>query len=535
MAWTRGGCAFLLVVAVSGGCGDPTTAPPDAAPPPLDAQQLATFEVLAFNDLHGALETGSLPGASFIAAQVAALRTPDTILISAGDLIGGSPLISGLFHDEPTIEVMNLIGLDAAGLGNHELDEGSAEIRRMQQGGCHPVDGCQDGTPFTGAAFPFLAANVFVRATGETLFPPFKIVERAGIKVAIVGMTLENTPAVTVASLITDLEFRDEVETMDALLPAIRAAGAEVVVLALHEGGGQVGGPNDCVGLQGTITQIAANMDPAVVMIASGHSHALYNCTLDGRLVTSAGSNGRYLTHATIDIDRATGTLVAATAINTQIDPALTPDPAAAALVERYATLAATVGDRVIGTITADLTQAATAGGDSTVGNVVADAMLEAAPAAQIALMNAGGLRMPILFAATPPEPVDGQVRYREAFGTQPFSNLLSTIDVTGAQLVELLDRAISTRPLLISGGTYAWSASAPAGARVAAKGVTVAGVPLDAGRTYTLVVNSIVLDLVPAYTGLVGVGVDLDALVAYFAAHSPITPPALDRITRLP
>ena len=133
------------------------------------------------------------------------------------------------------------------------------------------------------------------------------------------------------------------------------------------------------------------------------------------------------------------------------------------------------------------------------------------------------------------PEPVDGQVRYREAFGTQPFSNLLSTIDVTGAQLVELLDRALSTRPLLIAGGTYAWSASAPAGARVAAAGVTVGGVPLDAGRTYTLVVNSIVLDLVPAYTSLAGVGVDLDALVAYFAAHSPIAPPALDRITRLP
>jgi 5'-nucleotidase len=536
MGSARGVSAFFLAsaMAAGGGCGDPTAGPPDAAPP-VDAQQVATFEVLAINDLHGAIETGAVPGAAYLVAQIEALRTPDTIVISAGDLIGASPLVSGLFHDEPTIEAMNLARLDAAGVGNHELDEGSPELRLLQEGGCHPVDGCQDGTPFTGAAFPFLAANVVVRATQETLFPPFEIVERAGIKIAIVGMTLENTPSVTVASMITDLEFKDEVETMDALLPAIRAAGAEVVVLALHQGGSQGGGFNDCIDLQGSINQIAANMDPAVVMIASGHSHELYNCTVDGRLLTSAGANGVFFTRATIDVDRATGTLVAATALNLPVDPNLTPDPTAAALVARYAALAAQVGDRVIGTITGDLTQAVTLAGESTVGDVVADAMLEAAPGAQLALMNAGGLRMPILFAATAPEPVDGQVRYREAYGTQPFSNLLTTIDVTGAQLVELLDRVSMSRPLLIAGGTYAWSASAPAGSRVVADGVTVGGVALDPARTYTVVVNSIVLDLVPAYTGLTGVGVDLDALVAHFGAHSPIAPPALDRITRTP
>ncbi|MCX5743647.1 MAG: 5'-nucleotidase C-terminal domain-containing protein [Proteobacteria bacterium] len=416
-----------VVLAVVAACSKAPVAP-DAVPT-ADAPATVSIDILAFNDFHGALEPSPVGtgGAAFLAAKVASLRTPNTLVLAAGDMIGASPLVSGLFHDEPTIDVMNAIGLDYAAVGNHEFDEGTAELLRMQHGGCHPVDGCAPGTTFTGATFGYLAANVVDTTTGHTVLPAYAIREIAGVKLAIVGMTLVGTPATTLASGISELTFADEVDTMTALLPELRAAGANIVVLALHQGGGQLGDPDQCVSPGGPVFDIADRLDPAVAVVLAGHSHTTFNCTRGGgRLVTSAGVNGQFLTHVTLEIDVATQAVVSATAHNVPITDDVAPDPVVAGIVTQYHDLAAPIGDRVIGTITADLA-GGSAAGELVMGDVIADAMLDGTTA-QVAVMNRGGVRAPLLFARSGNEPVDGQVTYAEAFKVQPFNNLVETV-----------------------------------------------------------------------------------------------------------
>src|SRR5918911_369605 len=215
-------------------------------------------QLLAINDLHGHLspstpgtiqvgccnpvfnssgvQTGwtqkTVPagGIAYLAAHMRTLRgtNPNTITVGAGDLIGASPLVSALFHDEPTIEGMNSIGLNVSGVGNHEFDEGVGELLRMQYGnqnggdGCHPVDGCQDGTPFGGSLFQYLAANVFYAGTDDTILPPYEIRKVGNAKVAFIGLTFEATPTVVTPSAVAGLEFRPEVTTVNALVNTLR-------------------------------------------------------------------------------------------------------------------------------------------------------------------------------------------------------------------------------------------------------------------------------------------------------------------------
>jgi 5'-nucleotidase len=267
-------CCLVAGCSSSGSApGEPIDASVDAAPDGLDAPSIATVHVLAFNDFHGALAAaGSRGGAANLAAAIAARRTPETVVVSAGDLTGASPLDSALFHDEPTIEVMNAMGLDLAGVGNHEFDKGNAELQRLQHGGCHPVDGCTKGQTFAGAKFHYLAANV-VAGASSTIFPAYEIRQLDGVKVAFIGLTLRDTPGQTLASAIPELKFGDEVATVDALLPGLHAAGAQLVVLLLHQGGSQSGTLDECKGLKGPIVDIAAALDGKVAMIASGHTH----------------------------------------------------------------------------------------------------------------------------------------------------------------------------------------------------------------------------------------------------------------------
>lgn len=546
--------ALTVALVVCGACGSDPVPLIDAMPSPMIDAALGdapdpepvTVTILAFNDFHGALDpvvtSGvSRGGAAYLAAHIAALRTPTTLVVSAGDMIGGSPLVSGLFHDEATIEVMNALGLDYAGVGNHEFDEGTAELRRMQDGGCHPVDGCFDGPTFEGASFPFLAANVTDTTTGTTVFPGYAIRDLGGVKIAVVGMTLEDTPAVTLASAIPELRFADEVETMNALVPEIHAQGASIIVLALHQGGGAALAPNECLGSQGAVHAIAAALDPSVVMVAAGHSHTAFNCNVGGKLVTSAGSRGSLITKATLVVDPTTQQVISVEAENLEITDALAPDPAVAAIVDRYHEIAAPIGDRVIGTITADIRGTAPSG-ERPMGAVIADAMLEAtaaphATAAEIALMNPGGIRAPMIFARSGDEPVDGQVTYAEGFTVQPFSNFVSVITVTGTAIVAALDSALAMGPLQVAGMTYTYRPGAPPGSRVTASDVIIGGVPLDPGAAYRVTVNSIVRES-PAFadaTSVVSVGIDLDLLVSYFAGNSPVSPPAAPRITTAP
>jgi 5'-nucleotidase len=480
-------------------------------------------------------------------------------VVSAGDLIGASPLISALFHDEPTIEAMNLIGLDIAGVGNHEFDEGPAELLRMQEGGCHPVDGCLDGDGFAGADFQYLAANVIVDATGETLFPPYVIENYQGVRVAYIGMTLEGTPTIVTQAAVAGLSFEDEVESVNALVPELQRKNVEAIVVLLHEGGFSSGGlQGDACGggLSEPLNSIVTGFDDAVDLVIAGHVNDEFVCEVDGKFVTMADNNGRLYTDIDVTLDRQTKELTVVSVDNvptfqSEVDPAAD----LTALIDKYDELSAPLANAVIGSISADIPEIYNAAGEAAVGDVIADAQLAATsdPAtggAVVAFMNPGGIRTSdgFIFAGSPVGEGDGNVTYGEAFAVQPFGNSLVTMTLTGAQIDTLLEQqfdnpeAGQNRILQVSAGfTYTWDASEPTGSKVDPATIMIGGAPIDLGASYRVTVNSFLADggdgfsVLIAGTDRLGGDIDLDALVAYFEANSPVDPGPQNRITQVP
>jgi 5'-nucleotidase len=525
--------------------------PAAADPPPVDVQ------LLALNDFHGNLEppTGSsgeiagVPagGAEFLATQLAMLsgevEKQNTITVAAGDLIGASPLLSAAFHDEPTIEALDLAGLDLASVGNHEFDEGSDELLRIQNGGCHPDDGCAEpADPYAGAGFQYLSANAFVTATGEPLLPPYAIEKVQGVRVGFIGMTLEGTPDIVTQSGIAGLEFHDEVETGNRYAAELQAQGVEAIVVLLHEGGTQAGGGgiNDCTGLTGPVVDIATGISDAIDVVISGHTHQAYNCVLDGKIVTSASSYGRLVTDIDLKIDRKSGDVRSAAATNVVVGRDMPAAAEQTALIERYRTLLGPIASEEVGETTAAITRDAAPSGESPLGNLIADAQLAATDDEQgavAAFMNPGGVRADL---------DAGPVTYEEAFTVQPFGNYLTTLDLTGAQLDCLLEEqfvtertlqpSASVRYTVDAAGAVGTAADPCAGTKVG--GITVGGAPVDPAGTYRITVNSFLagggdgFSVLTEGTNEVVGGPDLDAFTAYLTANRPTAPPATDRIT---
>lgn len=534
-----------------------------ASTPAAQSPAQVAVRVLAINDFHGHLappqgSVGNVAGqpaggAAYLASHLARLRAghPHHVFVSAGDLINASPFASALFQDEPTIEVMNRLGLTLNAVGNHEFDDGVAELQRMQAGGCHPRLGCAFRARFEGARFRFLAANV-VRADRITrLFPAYEVLRFDGVAVAFIGLTLEGTRDLVNAAGIAGWEFHNEWQTVNALVPELRREGVEAIVLVVHQGGYSGGGHDECPGLSGPIVDILKKLDRAVDVVVSGHTHQAYNCVVDGRLVTSAGSYGRLVTRIDLTIDRASGDVIGARAANEVVSRDLPADPDVEAIITE-ALRAAAAHDRPAGSVAADLTRAgafpqdiaAGASGESALGNVVADAQAWATrtAGAQIALMNPGGLRTDIEHAA------DGRVMFSQLFAVQPFSNTLVTVTLSGMQLAELLEQQFpgyrnaqtSMRVLQVSSGlSYVWSASASPGRRI--RDLRVNQRPVDVHAQYRVTVNEFLLNGGDRFAALrnsrdAQMGpVDVEALEAYFQAHSPMQPPALGRIRRVP
>ncbi len=537
------------------------------------------MQLLGLNDFHGHLEpttpgtiapTPSEPrvpagGAEYLATHIRNLEGDErnSLVVSAGDLIGASPLLSALFHDEPTIEAMNRIGLDLNAVGNHEFDEGAAELKRMQRGGCHPVDGCQDGTGFGGAKFDFLAANVVKERSGRTLFRPYEIRRFGGVKVGFIGMTLEGTPDIVSPSGVAGLDFLDEAETANRYARELRKRGVRAIVVLLHEGGvqSQPGGINDCNGISGSIVDIVGRTTKAVDLFVTGHTHSAYNCVIDGRPVTSASSFGRLVTDIDLTLDRRSRDVVEVSANNMIVTQNVFKAGDITQLIERYNTIAAPLRDRVIGRISADITRTPDDSGENAAGNLIADAQLAATAeagtgAAVAAFMNPGGVRSDFTFAQSGTEG-DGNVTYGEAFTVQPFGNSLVTMTLTGAQVLEMLKQQwcgqSSPRVLLPSASVaYSYSPSAAtalvgqpcAGAGNPVTGLTIGGTAVDPAASYRITVNSFLADggdlfsVLREGTDRLGGEVDTDALETYIAPSltgAPIAPPALDRIDVTP
>ena len=536
-----------------------TAIPQSSDQPGGDADDVQ-LRILAINDFHGNIATssGSFGGvgrADYLAANLAAVAdaAENSVFVSAGDLIGASPLISALFHDEPTIEAMNLMGLDINGVGNHEFDEGMAELLRMQHGGPHPVDGDLDGNPFAGADFQFLAANVIDDATGKTIFPPYAIRDYQGVKVAFIALTLEGTPTIVARSGVAGLTFQDEAEVVNSLVPLLREQGIEAVVVLLHEGGFSDGGQNDCgSGLTGPIADITARFDDTVDLVIAGHTNDEFVCEIDGKWVTMADHSGRMFTVIDVTLDRTTKDLTVKTINNVPNSPAgVTPDPALTALIDRYAMLSGPLANAVIGVTTTDISRDVNAAGESALGDVIADAQLTATRGAAtgnavVAFMNPGGIRDDIVFAASGSE-ADGEFTFGEGFALHPFGNSLVTMSLTGAQIHTLLESQFdnpepgSSRILQVSAGfSYTWDAARPTGSKVDPASIAIDGQVVDPDQSYRVTVNSFMAGGGDRYSVLtdgtdrLGGPLDLDALIAFFADTGAVAPGPQNRITRL-
>ncbi|WP_027554317.1 bifunctional UDP-sugar hydrolase/5'-nucleotidase [Bradyrhizobium sp. Cp5.3] len=534
---------------------------------PAAAQTAAPVElrILAINDFHGNLrpppggirigdpedKAKKVPvaagGAEYMATLVKQLREghKNTIFVAAGDLIGASPFLSAMFHDEPSIESLSMMGLAITSVGNHEFDEGTAELLRMQNGGCHPEDGCQGPHPFTGAKFHYLAASTIETATGKSILPPYEIREFDGIPVAFIGLTLKETAGIVSPKGIAGLEFRDEAETVNALVPQLKARGVEAIVVLIHQGGEPTGDYNECPGIAGPIVEIARKFDRAVDVVVSGHTHRAYVCQIDGRLVTSGDKYGTLVTAIDLTLDPATRDIVGAKAENVIVaNASLAKDPEQTALIEAYDKVSAPIANRPAGSVTQTLSRVPNEAGESALGDVIADAQLFATRDAKdggavMAVTNPGGIRTDIV----PKE--NGAVTFGDVFSSQPFRNRLVTMTLTGGQLKDLLEQQWldPKRPRILqvsNGFSYTWDASKPFGERVVADKMTLDGKPIEPTQGYHVTLNDYLavggdgFTVAKQGTSPQYGGYDADVLFAFFRAHGPIGPLPPTRILRM-
>ncbi len=561
-----------------------------------------TVKLITINDLHGYLEPTEtfapyppdpqhpvhvpVGGVAYLATKIARLRAenPQNVMVGAGDMVGASPLTSALFHDEPTIQALNAMGLAFTSVGNHEFDEGKAELLRKQHGGCRPggtigVDTCMIGGVFSGATFAYLAANVIDESTGKTLFAPYAIrsftdADGTRVPVAFVGVVLHDTPSIVDVSGTRGLRFTDEATAVNALLPEIAARGVHAVVVLIHQGIFTTVGYDDpsCGGAKGDLLAVLDRLDPSIRLVVSGHTHWPYICP-NGQGTTnphvfyaSAGRYGQLVGDLDVTLDVASDTIVDVHGHNDLVindhapnplastDPALPPDPAVAALVATYHVKSAPLVNRVIGRITSDLTHDDSPGrggtGESSMGDVIADArvaeMSQPPASATLGFINGGGIRTSLRYHK-PAETTPGEVTFGDAYSVQPFGDFLITETLTGAQVEQLLDeqwigKQGDSELLGISSRlSYTWDASKPDGmSKVVPGSVKVDGRPIDPAKGYRVTVDAFMLGGGDGYvvlgrgTDRVEGPLDLRALIDYISAHSPLAPPPLDRITRL-
>jgi 5'-nucleotidase len=583
---------MLAITAVAGtaavlvACGGGDNTPPVNGTPIAQAKA-EPLRLLAFNDFHGHLEKGNnaltLPaattgtatfsvrtgGGEFLAGKLAELRAgaTNTLVVSSGDAIGGSPLASAFFRDEPTVELMNLMKVDINVVGNHEFDKGLTELKRMVAGGCSTdisdpsLSSCASvAKSYAGAKFNFLAANV-EDATGKTVFPPYVIKSIGTQKVAFIGVVTRITPTIVSPAGVTGLVFKDEAQTINKYVAEVKAQGVKAIVAVVHEGGQTDSTWNDssCANARGEIFTIADKLDKEVDIVLSGHTHQGYNCVRNGMRVMQSFSFGRGIAQIDLEIGqdgnidpakiRAVNVPVVNDA-NTQTAilsayPPATADTQAKKLIDEYVALAAPKANREIGQITATVDRTASPGGDHAAGRLIADAQLAATStsekgSATIAFMNPGGVRADFVCASGP-----CPVTFGQAFTVQPFANSLVVMSLTGQQIKDLLEQqwtgANAARPRILqpsSGFTYSWDNNAPAGNRVSA--MQLQGVALNLTTNYRVTVNSFLADGGDGFTTLIGGtnrlggAQDIDALVAFLDKNKPYTPISTARISRL-
>ncbi|BBC72827.1 bifunctional metallophosphatase/5'-nucleotidase [Altererythrobacter sp. B11] len=527
-----------------------------------------TVQILALNDFHGNLappgevswtdggeeRRSELGGVARIGATLAGLRQghPNTVTVAAGDMIGASPLASGHFLDEPSIAALNSIGLDVTSVGNHEFDRGVPELRRMQQGGCEQYTERQPCAlePFAGAHFPYLAGNT-VDAAGESVFPGTFIKQVGPLKIGFIGMTLKDTALLVSPAATHGYRFLDEAPTANRLAVDLRARGADLVVLLIHQGGWAKPpfSADGCADLSGDILPILDQLDPSIQLVISGHTHNTYICRMAGegggeRLLTSAGRYGYFVTDIELKVDPQTRQLLSLEAHNVPVTAAAGEQADTAEIARRYLEAAKPVAERVIGHLA--LTEQPEDCADSWEADLIADAQLAAAadPArgsAEIAFMNSGGVRGG---GIVPGE--SGAITYGQIFTVQPFGSAIEVLELSGEQLQDLLEdqfcdgqggTAICYSTLVPSAGfAYSYDLSRPKGERVVS--LSFRGAPIDPRRVYRVATGSFLANGGDGFRTFTQgkvvseAGIDLDALSSYLA--NGVQAPSCGRVRQL-
>jgi len=550
-----------------------------------DPDSWVHFKILGFNDFHGQLEPRTLfgrpaGGAAVLAGYLRAesAQSPNgAILVHAGDHVGASPPISALLQDEPSISFLNMLanrycgyaeadderddgaereqgkatakglaygGFDdkrfdprcnlVATLGNHEFDEGVDEMLRLINGGLH-VKGPFLDPDYRGARFPYVVANVVDASSGEPILPPYVIKRVRGLPVAFIGAVLKETPTIVTPTGVAGVKFLDEAEAINRYIPELKARGVHAIVVTIHQGTSQdfFSGPTGPGPLDvgGSIGPIVAELDDEVDVVVAGHWHRFTNALVsnkNGKFILVTQAFARSTAYADIDvaIDPESRDIVEKSAqiLTTWGDegPGLSPDPQVAELVSKAAAAVQPLVARVIGQAAADILRAENAAGESALGNLIADAQRRAM-GTDVAFMNPGGIRADI---------AAGQVTWGDLFTVQPFNNDLVKMDLTGDQILQLLNQQWSGQPfarvLKTSGIQYTWAENDPADFsdnQALASSININGVALDPSATYSATVNSFLAAggdnfsvLAQGVNRVVG-PVDLDALIGHLQA----------------
>ncbi len=451
---------------------------------------IAEIRLLGVNDLHGHLESPGevdgrpVGGAAHVAAHLERHESENTIRVHAGDMVGASPLISSYFHDEPTVEAMNLMGFEVGVLGNHEFDKGADEMMRLVEGGSREGDSETSDENFSGASFPYLAANIVDKNTGESVFPAYRVIERDGVQIGFIGVVTPETAEITTPEIEASFDLLDMSATVNRYAAELRGDGVEAIVVLAHSGGIQENGI-----ASGEVVDEASEMDGAVDAIFAGHTHAYVNTRVGGKTIVEGGKYGEAMSVVDLRVDRATGEVVDSSAdILPTYNDEVQPDPEVRELVEEYTDRVAPISNRVVGTAAREISSSTNEAGESPFGNLIADARRSSANA-DFAFVLTGALR----------ESVEaGEVTFGGLSASHPGANTLMSVDLTGGQVREVLESQYradgGNRILQISGLRFIHDPSRPLGSRVTS--ITLEdGTPLDPDETYTVAAGEFMAD----------------------------------------
>lgn len=502
----------------------------------IDLNRGVNVQLLGLNDLHGQLDTvttvGDLPTGP-ISYTAAALKkeeatNPNTFLVHAGDMIGGSPLVSALFQDEPTVEILEAIGFDVGTFGNHEFDEGIDELKRMMNGGDHP----KGNADYDGMNFPLVAANAFDTRDGNLITQPYTVLEAQGEKIGVIGVVTQETPTMIVTKGNESLKITDEVAAINKYTDELKKQGIEAIIVLAHNPATQTGYTDSF-----DASRIAEQINDEVDVIFAAHNHVNVNRVVDEKLIVQAYSYGNAFSDVDITIDPLTGDIVSKTGeINTVYQKDYAPDSEVSSILKKYSDRVEPIKAQIIGNNTASLEKSypttAREFSDIALGNLIADGM-KAAMDSDFALMNGGGVRSPL---------DTGEVTFGDLFAIQPFGNVLNKVKLSGADLEVILNEQITARGLdyHVSGFKYTYTYDDQAKTGKVVDILLPDGSKVDPNKEYTAVINNYMYGNISTSFGKLStdmeVGpVDIDATVEFVKTlPSPFEYKAEGRIQKI-